>query len=75
MARNGTFDQAAFARYGLLVAVGLFATGVLGETALPVLFGALPAWEHALFVDFEALGIVLALVSVFGFGIVWPLVE
>ena len=75
MARTRTLDQTAFAKYGLLLAVGLFATGVLGEAALPLLVGDLPAWEHALFVDFEAIGIVLALVSVFGFGIVWPLVE
>lgn len=75
MARNGTLDHAALAKYGLLFAVGLFVAGALGETVLPLLVGELPAWEQTLFTEFEALGIVLALVSVFGFGVVWPLVE
>lgn len=75
MAGTRNYDQATFAKYGLLLAVGLFVTGALGEIALPLVVGQLPAWEQALFTDFEAMGIVLGLVSVFGFGIVWPLVE
>jgi hydrogenase/urease accessory protein HupE len=75
MPETRTVDQAALTKYGFLLAVAMFATGVLGEALLPLVVGQLPGWEHALFTDLEALGILLALVSVFGFGIAWPLLE
>jgi hypothetical protein len=75
MNQSGSLDQAKVTKYSFLLAVGLFVAGVLDETLLPLFLGELPAWERMLFPDFEAIGIVLALISVFGFGIVRPLVE
>lgn len=75
MSATADLDQQALAKYGLLAAVGLFAVGVLGHLVLPPLVGPLPGWERTMFTDFEVLGIVLGLVSVFGFGIVMPLLE
>ena len=75
MAQTRTYDQGTVTKYSFLTAVGLFVVGVLGEVVLPLAVGGLPGWEQTLFADLEAVGIVLALFSVFGFGILWPLLE
>jgi hypothetical protein len=53
----------------------MFVLGLLGETLGPLVFGQLSAWEHTLFFDLEAFGVVILLLSVFVFGIVLPLTE
>jgi hypothetical protein len=59
----------------MLLGAALFAVGVLGEVVGSAFFGPLPAWEHTLFFDLEALGVVLLLVVPFVFGIALPLTE
>ena len=67
------YNEAALTKYGFLTGVGLLVIGTLGETLLPVFTGPLPDWENVLFTDFMILGIVVAMVSVFVFGIYLPL--
>jgi hypothetical protein len=59
----------------MLLGATLFATGVLCEVVGSALFGPLPAWEHTLFFQLEALGVVLLLLVPFVFGIALPLTE
>jgi hypothetical protein len=73
--KYGDVDYPTLTKRGVGAGLGLFAVGMLGETIGPVLFGQLPAWEHTLFFDLEAVGVLLLLVSVFVFGILLPLTE
>jgi hypothetical protein len=73
--RYGDIDYPRVTKLGVLAGATLFALGLLGEVVGSALFGPLPAWEHALFFDMEALGIVLVLVVPFVFGVALPLTE
>ena len=73
--RYGPLDYPELTRLGVGLGIALFVVGVAGEVTLPAVTGTLPAWENTLFFDLEALGVVLALVSPFVFGIFLPLTE
>ncbi|WP_435360143.1 hypothetical protein [Haloarchaeobius sp. DFWS5] len=73
--KHGNTDYPRLTKLGFLLGVGLFAAGAGGEIVGHALFGTLPGWEDALLTDSVFLGIVVAFVSVFGFGIVMPLLE
>ena len=73
--RYGDLDYPTLTKRGVLLGLGLFAVGAFGEFALAHTGVAVPAWEHALLVDAEWLGVLLALLSPFVFGIVLPLTE
>jgi hypothetical protein len=75
MSKYTNTDYATLAKRGFSVGLALFLVGVVGSVAGPAVFGPLPAWEKTLLVDMEALGILVGLFSVLGFGIVMPLVE
>jgi hypothetical protein len=68
-------DYPKLARRGLAVGVGLLLLGILGEVVGGALFGPLPSWEHTLFMDMSALGILIGLFSPILFGVVLPLTE
>ncbi|WP_435334557.1 hypothetical protein [Haloarchaeobius sp. TZWWS8] len=72
---HGNMDYPRLAKLGFLLGLGLFVGGAVAEVLGHALFGTLPAWEDALFTDSILLGIVVGFVSVFGFGIVLPLLE
>jgi hypothetical protein len=68
-------DYARLAKGGFLLGLGMLLVGALGELIGHVVFGGLPGWEDTLFFDLEVLGVLLALVSPFLFGIFLPLLE
>ena len=73
--RYGSLDYPKRTRFGFGLGIALFVAGVAGAAVLPAVTGPLPAWERALFFDMEALGVALALVSPFVFGVLLPLTE
>ncbi|WP_152039682.1 DUF7860 family protein [Salinigranum salinum] len=73
--RYGDIDYPRVTKLGMLAGATLFVVGLLGELVAPVVFGPLPAWEHTLFFDLEAFGVVLLLLVPFVFGIALPLTE
>lgn len=74
MTHASTTDYSKRAKQGFLAGAGLFLAGAVGE-----LFGhtylSLPGWGEAVLLDAIVLGTLSALVSVFVFGIILPLVE
>lgn len=75
MGRYGDLDYPKLARRGLVLGVGLLLLGVLGEVVGSALFGPLPSWEHTLFMDLSAIGILIGLFAPIVFGVVLPLTE
>ena len=75
MGRYGDPDHARLMKAGFALGVCLFALGVVGSAIGPAVVGPLPGWERTLLVEGEVAGILVAFVSVFGFGIVLPLTE
>ncbi|WP_336024049.1 hypothetical protein [Halobellus salinisoli] len=73
--RYGDVDYPTLTKRSFLFGVGLFAFGALGEFALAATGTTVPAWEHALLVDAEWIGVAIALLSPFVFGILLPLTE
>ncbi|MDQ2055359.1 MULTISPECIES: hypothetical protein [Halobellus] len=73
--RYGNLDYPTLTKRSFLLGIGLFAVGALGEFAIATTGAAVPAWEHTLLVDAEFLGVLLALLSPFVFGILLPLTE
>ena len=75
MHKRNSMDYARLTKVGFLFGLGLFVAGAGGEFVGHAVWGTLPAWEETLLLDSMGLGIVAAFVSVFGFGIVMPLLE
>lgn len=75
MGRYGNIDYPVVTKRAFLLGVALFLVGGLGELVGHAVFGTLPGWEETLLLDAEILGVVIALVSPFLFGIVLPLTE
>ena len=73
--RYGNVDYATLTRRSFLLGVALFAIGGLGGIAAGATGGPLPGWEQTLLFDLELVGLVIALVAPFLFGIVLPLTE
>lgn len=72
---RSTIDYGQYTKRGVLVGATLFCIGAVGYTVGPLLFGQLPAWEMELFLWMEGVGILIALLAPFLFGIVLPLIE
>ncbi|MFB6135412.1 MAG: hypothetical protein ABEJ04_01510 [Halobacteriaceae archaeon] len=68
-------DYPDLAKLGFVAGAGLLVLGAVGQLLSPTLLGHVPSLFATLFTDFEAVGILVAVFSVFGFGIVLPLVE
>ncbi|MGQ4556360.1 DUF7860 family protein [Halobellus sp. GM3] len=73
--RYGDIDYPTLTKRSFLLGFGLFAFGALGELALAATGVQVPGWEHALLVDAEWIGVAIALLSPFVFGILLPLTE
>jgi hypothetical protein len=68
-------DYGTLAKRGFLLGVALFAVGFLGQFALSAGGARVPTWERTLLFDAEVLGVLVALLSPFVFGVVLPLTE
>lgn len=75
MARYGDLNYGWLTKHGFGLGVVLFVVGVCGAVFGPAVFGPLPGWEKTLFVESEAVGILIAFLSVLVFGIILPLTE
>lgn len=75
MHAGSQLDYAALAKGGFLLGVALLAIGAGGEIVGHTVYGSLPEWETTLLFDLEVVGVLVALVSPFLFGIFLPLVE
>ena len=75
MGRYGDIDYSRLAKGGFGAGVALFLVGLAGLTVVPTFVGELPAWEHALLLDAEFLGVAVAFFSPLVFGIALPLTE
>ena len=73
--RYGDIDYPTLTKRSFLLGIGLFALGALGEFAIAATGTPVPAWEHTLLVDAEWVGVIIALLSPFVFGIILPLTE
>jgi hypothetical protein len=74
MGRYGSLDYPRLAKRSFLFGLSLFVLGLLGQVVLGTTAGT-PAWELTLLLDLEAIGLVVAFLSPFVFGIFLPLTE
>jgi hypothetical protein len=73
--RYGNLDYPSLTKRGVLVGLGLFLIGAVGEVLIHTFGIGVPGWEQALLFDAEVLGVLIVLISPFLFGIVLPLTE
>lgn len=73
--RYGDLDYSRLTKLSFLLGLGMFVVGELGEFGIRNAGMSVPAWEHSLLMTAAWLGILLALLSPFVFGIVLPLTE
>jgi len=73
--RYGDLDYPRLTKLSFLFGIGLFAVGELGEFGIQKVGMSVPAWEHSLLMTMAAIGVIVALLSPFVFGIVLPLTE
>jgi len=75
MRHTSSYDYPKLTKRGFLLGVALFLVGAVGEFLGHTYFAPIPGWEAALFLDMEGLGVLVALLSPFVFGIFLPLLE
>ncbi|MFA9515681.1 hypothetical protein ACERIT_00420 [Halopenitus sp. H-Gu1] len=73
--RYGDLNYQKLTKRSVLLGLTLFVIGALGELTLHTVGLQVPGWEELLLFDIEILGIVIALLSPFVFGIFLPLTE
>ncbi|MFC7155829.1 hypothetical protein ACFQPA_10215 [Halomarina halobia] len=75
MGRYGSLDYPKLTKGGFLLGLTLFLAGAIGGAFAPAVLGSTPGWLSTVFVDMEAVGILLGLLSPIVFGVVLPLTE
>lgn len=73
--RYGNLDYPTLTKRSFAAGLALLALGVFAEVVSETMFGPLPGWEQQLFTSMEFLGVLIALLSPFVFGIALPLTE
>lgn len=73
--RYGDVDSTRLTTRGFFAGLALFLVGAVGELVGHAVLDRLPGWESALLFDAEVLGIGVAFLTVFAFGIAVPLIE
>jgi len=73
--RYGNIDYSRLTKLSFLLGLGMLVVGILGEFGIEKAGMSVPAWEHSLLMAMAAMGILVALLSPFVFGIVLPLTE
>jgi hypothetical protein len=75
MGRYGNIDYPTLTKRAFLFGLCLFAFGAGGEFVVHSYLGPVPAWEETLLLDLEVIGVLVALLSPFVFGVALPLTE
>jgi len=75
MGRYGNLDYEWLAKTGFVLSVTMLGIGAGAELLAATMHWSLPAWENALLVDLEILGVLGMLLCPLVFGIVLPLTE
>lgn len=73
--RYGDLDYSRLTKLSFGLGLGLFVVGELGEFGINRAGISVPAWEHTLLLAIAGIGVLVALLSPFVFGIVLPLTE
>jgi hypothetical protein len=73
--RYGDLDYSRLTTVSFALGLAMFLVGELGEAGLRNAGLAVPPWEHRLFLAITGVGILVALLSPFVFGIALPLTE
>ncbi|MFD1571171.1 hypothetical protein [Halorubrum laminariae] len=73
--RYGDLDYSKTTKRSVLLGIGLFLIGTLGELTIHATGAQVPGWEQTLLLDLEYLGTAITLFSPFVFGILLPLTE
>lgn len=73
--RYGDLDYPQLTKVSFLLGITLFMMGELGEFGIRQTGISIPGWEHTLLVTMAAIGVIIALLSPFVFGIVLPMTE
>ncbi|MDY6779495.1 MAG: hypothetical protein SV760_02895 [Halobacteria archaeon] len=68
-------DYAKYAKRTFILGVALMVLGWIGEEVGRVFLGGLPGWEETLLLYSIAIGLLLLIFSIVGFGIFLPLTE
>jgi hypothetical protein len=71
----GDLDYPTLTKRAFALGVALFLIGAIGELTVNRAGLSVPQWEQTLLFDLEILGIAIALISPFVFGILLPLTE
>jgi hydrogenase/urease accessory protein HupE len=72
---TGNVDYPTLTKRSFLLGVSLFVIGLVGHAVIAFTGMSVPSWERTLLLDLEAIGILIALLSPFVFGIALPLLE
>ena len=72
---NRNLDYPKLTKQSFLFGVALFVAGVFGESLIHSLGLEVPGWEQNLLFGIEAVGVLVALLSPFVFGILLALTE
>jgi len=73
--RYGDLDYSRLTTLSFSLGLGLFLAGELGEAGIRNAGMSVPTWEHRLFLGVAGVGILVAFLSPFVFGIALPLTE
>ena len=73
--RYGDLDYPTLIKRSFLFGIGLFVLGELGEFASTAAGMPVPGWEHTMLMYAAGIGVLIALLSPFIFGIILPLTE
>ena len=73
--RYGNLDYPTITKRGVLLGLGLFLIGAVGEAYIHATGAQVPGWEERLLLDMEFLGTAIVLLTPFVFGILLPLTE
>ncbi|MDY7080841.1 MAG: hypothetical protein SXQ77_00165, partial [Halobacteria archaeon] len=66
--KSKRIDYAKYAKRGMILGLGMFVLGGIGEVVGRTVFGELPGWENLLLTDMIGLGVSLTFVSFFVVG-------
>ncbi|MFB6096841.1 MAG: hypothetical protein ABEJ74_05590 [Haloferacaceae archaeon] len=73
--RYGNVNFPKLTKRSFLFGLALFVVGAFGQIGLHAVGLSVPGWEQSLLFDAEVIGVIVALLSPFVFGILLPLTD